>query len=278
MHKIILIVLVVSLLIFCIFWVYPEKHGIPAEGSLQSQDLASATSKVQIQVEEDSVGKSVYGESSGAVQTLLTAQELFEIARELRLCKSTPGSDTELSLWLDNANQAGEPSEYVEDVLARYERCSKHAATEQNYVVLLLKAAEQGSDDAVSELWAIADPEYFESMGFKQLSRDELIAERAVFTKKKYELAHAAALLGGEQSLERLIKGYQHFDLVTNGQSYYKSVAYADFAMSITQNNDFYRKVDWIKQRISKGMSHDELEQARTLTEKLLAEAVDGRN
>lgn len=275
MHRIILIALIVSLLIF---GVYPEKNSIPEEGRARSQNLINTTNKVEIQVEENSVVEPMYSESSGTVSTQLNAQELFEIARELRLCNRVPKSDSELSLWLDDANRAGEPNEFIEDVIARYERCPKHAAEEQNYVVLLLKAAEQGSDDAVSELWAIAEPEYFDSMDFRQLSRDELITERLAFTQKKYDLAHATALLGGEQSLERLIKGYQHFDLATHGQSYYKSVAYANFAMATTRNNDFHRKVDWIKQRLLKSMSNDELDQAQSLTEKLLAEAMNGQN
>lgn len=62
-------------------------------------------------------------------------------------------------------------------------------------------------------------------MNYGQLTRDETIANRVKFTEKKFTLAHAVALQGGEESLNRLIKGYQHFDPVTRGQSYYKAVA-----------------------------------------------------
>lgn len=273
--KIIFIVLIVGLLIFRL---YPEKNSIPAAGAVYSELSTSATSKAQIQVDENAGVQAVASENVAAAATQFNTQALFETARELRLCKSVPKSAAELSLWLDNANRVGEPNELIEDVIARYEQCLKHAGEAQNYVVLLLKAAEQGSDEAVSELWAMGDAEYFDSLGFKHLNRDQLIAERLAFTQKKYDLAHIAALLGGEQSLERLITGYRHFDPVTHGQSYYKSVAYADFAMSTTRNNDFHRKVDWIKQRLLNSMSNDEVEQAQSLTEKLLAEAMNSRN
>ncbi|MEN3159560.1 hypothetical protein ABC502_14365 [Alkalimonas sp. NCh-2] len=187
-----------------------------------------------------------------------------------------PKSDTELSLWLDNANQVGEPGEYIDDVLARYEHCSTKNSIEHDYVMLLLQAAEQGYDDAVDELWALADAEYFESQGLEQLNRDEMIAARAEFTAKKYQLAHKAALVGGEQSLERLIKGYQQLDPATGGQNYMKALGYADFALLTTQNNDFYRKAVWFKQWLSQRMNYDELVQAQVFTESLLIEAAHG--
>lgn len=267
--------MIVSLLAF---WFYPEENRAPAVSDVHVPQLTDATSKVEIQAAGKSVIEYVSDEYFEVKNTQLSANQVFELATELRLCKSVPKSDSELSLWLDKANSAGEPNEYIEDVIARFDQCSKHREDEQNYIALLLIAAEQGSDDAVSLLWAIGEREYFESFGTMQFSREERIAVRVAFTQKKYELAHKVALQGGEQSLERLVKGYQHFDPATNGQSYYKSVAYANYAMTTTRNNDLYRKVDWVKQRLLNSMSNDELDQAQMLTEKLLSEALIGRN
>ncbi|MEE2023561.1 hypothetical protein [Alkalimonas mucilaginosa] len=82
--------------------------------------------------------------------------------------------------------------------------------------------------------------------------------------------------MGGEQSLERLIRGFQQLDPVTGGQGFIKALGYADFALLITPNNDFYRKADWFKQRLSQRMNYDELVQAQLFTESLLAEAANG--
>lgn len=275
MYRVLLIVLIVSLVTF---WMYPKENITPVVADDNVQQLTDANSKVEIYTAGKSVVKYISDEETQDKKPQLSANQIFELAKELRLCKSVPKSDSELSIWLDNANNVGEPNEYIEDVIGRFDQCSKLPEDEQNYINLMLIAAEQGSDDAVSLLWAIGEQEYFESFGAKQFSREERIATRVAFTQKKYDLAHKVALRGGEQSLERLVKGYQNFDPATNGQSYYKSVAYANFAMAITRNNDLHRKVDWIKQRLLTSMSNDEQDQAQILTGKLLSEALIGRN
>lgn len=275
MYKILLIVLIVSLFAF---WMYPKENTTPAVGDDHLQPLTDASSKVEIYTAGKSVVEYISDEDTQDKRPQLSANQIFELATELRLCKSVPKSDSELSIWLDKANSVGEPNEYIEDVIARFDQCSKQPKDEQNYIDLLLIAAEQGSDDAVSSLWAIGEREYFEQFGTIQLTREEKIAAREEFTQKKYDLAHKVAMQGGELSLERLVIGYRNFDPATNGQSYYKSVAYANYVMATTRNNDLYRKVDWIKQRLLNSMSSDELDQAQMLTEKLLSEAFIERN
>ena len=257
---------------------YSKENITPAVADEHVQQLTDANSKVEIYTAGKSVVKYISDEETQDKKPQLSANQIFELAKEHRLCKSVPKFDSELSIWLDNANNVGEPNEYIEDVIGRFDQCSKLPEDEQNYINLLLIAAEQGSDDAVSLLWAIGEREYFESFGAMQFSREERIAARVAFTQKKYDLAHKVALRGGEQSLERLVKGYQNLDPATNAQSYYKSVAYANYAMAITRNNDLHRNVDWIKQRLLTSMSNDEQDQAQILTEKLLSEALIGRN
>lgn len=275
MYRIILIVLAVGLFIFLS---YPAQHHNDMPLSPPVQESSNTAIKSQIMLKDSSEVVFVNANSSGEVQAMLSAQELFEVAKQLYFCRAVPKNDVELSLWLDKAKESGEPHTYIENVLGRYSTCIELDATEQNYAALLIEAAEQGADDAVALFWSLSDTEYFESMNFMQMSRDETIANRYKFIEKKFELAHAVALKGGEKSLNRLIRDYQHFDPFTKGQSYYKSVAYADFALATTQNNDFYQKIDWIKQRLLRTMSHEEIEQAQSLTERLLSEAINGRN
>lgn len=257
---------------------YPKEKITPAVSNEHVLQLKDAGTKVEKEEERGSIVEYIAEDDAQGNILQLSANQILELAIELRLCKSVPKSDSELSVWLDEANSVGEPNEYIEDFLARFDLCSKQPKVEYNYTDLLLIAAEQGSDDAVSLLWAIGEQEYFENVGKVQLSREARIAARVAFTHKKYDLAHKVALQGGEQSLEKLVEGYQHFDPATNGQSYYKSVAYANYAMAITRNNDLYRKVDWIKQRLLNNMSNYEQDQAQMMTEKLLSEALIGRN
>lgn len=275
MYRILLIILTVSLFAF---WIYPKENITPAVSDEHALQLKDPVSEIEKDEERGTVVEYLAEDDAQDKILQLSANQILELATELRLCKSVPKSDSELSVWLDEANSVGEPNEYIEDVLARFDLCSKQPNVEYNYIDLLLIAAEQGSDDAVSLLWAIGEQEYFENLGQEQLSREARIAARVAFTYKKYDLAHKVALQGGEQSLEKLVKGYQHFDPATNGQSYYKSVAYANYAMAITRNNDLYRKVDWIKQRLLNNMSNYDQDQAQMMTEKLLSEALIGRN
>tara|TARA_R110002126_G_scaffold8953_7_gene41162 strand:+ start:4505 stop:5341 length:837 start_codon:yes stop_codon:yes gene_type:complete len=270
MYKICLTVLALSLLIY---WIYPNQHYDPVNlsGSLQKNSYLEINSEEVMA--DSSKAEPLNAGRADETQYKRSAQELFDVAEQLYFCRPVPKTDIELSSWLDSAKQSGEPQSLIENILGRYEQCSALASLEQNYVVLLLEAAEQGADDAVALFWSLSDAEYFEAMALSHMSRDEKIANRSAFTKKKFGLAHAVALKGGEKSLHRLIRDYQHYDPFTEGQSYYKSVAYADFALATTGDNDFFRKIDWIKQRLLNKMSHEEIELARVLTEKLLAEA-----
>ena len=275
MYKICLTILALSLLIYLF---YSNQFADPTylSDSVQKNSYIQINSEV---IQADSSGaESVSVDTADRTQHKLNAQELFDVAEQLYFCRPVPKNDIELSSWLDKAKQSGEPQSYIDGVLGSYERCSELAFTEQNYVVLLLEAAEQGADDAVGLFWSLSDAEYFEAMHLSYMSRDEKIANRSGFIKKKFELAHAVALKGGEKSLHRLIRDYQQYDPFTEGQSYYKSVAYADFALATTRDNDFFRKVDWIKQRLLNKMSHEEIELARILTEQLLAEAGKEQN
>ena len=121
MKWIVLTLLVVGLLIV---WAYSGSKDGTEQALAQANDLISS-SQHHIGGGEYTTSQTVPARTYDTELTqLTTAEQLFIAARELRHCRAIPTNDTELSLWLDNANQVGEPSEYVDDVLARYEHCS----------------------------------------------------------------------------------------------------------------------------------------------------------
>ncbi|MFC4701729.1 hypothetical protein ACFO4O_16355 [Glaciecola siphonariae] len=197
-------------------------------------------------------------------------EEYLLEAKEIRRCNKIPNTEDELDVWLTNANEVGEPDEYIEDVLYRFERCSQLNFVSDDFVELLIKAIKLGSDNAVSELWAISDKEYFHSKGLVELSREDTIEQRIKFNKLKYQLSESIALTGGEQAILRLVIGYQNYDPESGNPNYLKAIAYADFGMKIIEDNDVYLKLDFIKQRVSHNMEYQGLQQAQALTESLL--------
>ena len=72
----------------------------------------------------------------------------------------------------------GEPDEFIEDVLFRFERCSQFNFISDDFVELLIKAIKLGSENAVTELWTISDREYIHSKGLFELSREETIEQQ----------------------------------------------------------------------------------------------------
>ena len=52
----------------------------------------------------------------------------------------------------------------------------------------------------------------------------------------------------------------------------------ANFGLHMTQDNDYYLKLDWFKQRILGNSSPEEVESAFSITEQLLIEADRGGN
>jgi hypothetical protein len=86
----------------------------------------------------------------------------------------------------------------------------------------------------------------------------------------KYALAQKLAMNGGEKSQLRLIRGFQYFDPETLQPNTVKAVAFAEYAMQTTYNNEFYLKVSFIKNNLMNKMSAMQIEQAEGLTQKLL--------
>lgn len=207
-----------------------------------------------------------------STNNLLTTAETYLLeAKEIRRCKSIPKTQEELELWLTNANAVGEPNEYIEDVLSRFELCSQSHFTFDTFVEPLIKAAKLGSDNAVAELWAVSEKEYFVSKGLLELNTEETIEHRIEFNKLKYQLSENLALRGGEQAILNLVKGYQYYEPESGKSNNLKALAYADFGLKITKNNELYLKLDFIKQRISKNMDSQQLQQAQMLTDNLLS-------
>lgn len=198
------------------------------------------------------------------------AETNYQLATTIRNCRNIPSSKDALALWLERSQQNNEPQTYIEDVLARFEQCSNLHLSGTNYIHLLIMAAEQYSDIAVSELWSISDREYFKVMKLTKSPRPKKISARQGFLQKKYDLAQALALTGAELSLQRLIQGYQNYDPETGHPNVIKALAYANFALYITDNNELYRKVDWIKHKLEDNLSFEAKEQAAQLTEQII--------
>ena len=201
----------------------------------------------------------------------LSSHQLLESAKNIRRCKGVPKTRDELTVWINKATSIGEPYEFIEDVSSRFALCSELKNEEHNFIKILLLAIEKGSDDALNELWAVSDIEYFESTGVDTTSKQAVFEHRVKFINMKYALAQKLAINGGEKSQLRLIKGFQNFDPATLQPNIVKAVAFAEYAMQTTNNNEFYLKVSFIKNNLLNKMSALQLEQAEDLTQRLIS-------
>lgn len=236
-----------------------------------SSSLTGASSVTASTMASSLITKSntVFSEKS-VVKAKPTTEQLLSSAKTIRRCKGVPKTQDELNAWITEANSLGEPYAYIEDVSSRFDVCSAVNRDNDDFIKILLSAIEQGSDDAVEELWSVADAEYFESLGLTDQPSDVKARQRANFVKMKYELAHKIALTGGEKSQLRLVKGYLHFDPAIKRSNIVKSVAYAEFAMQTTTNNEFYLMLAYIKKNCLKRMTVNQIVKAEQLASKLL--------
>lgn len=200
-------------------------------------------------------------------------QASFQLAKQIRDCRNIPANEDQLSTWLMQAQENGEPQAYLDDVLTRYETCKSLNIPNTNYIGLLITAAKQLNDNAISELWSIPFQEYSSVLQLPEQTRAEQIQAKTEFVKLKYELAHQSALQGGELSLQHLVKEYQNYDPNTHLPNLVKALAYANFALSVTQDNDLYRKMDWFKQKLESKLSYNDVEQAQAITSELIETA-----
>ena len=197
---------------------------------------------------------------------------------ELRKCKNIPRTEHALDAFLYRANANDEPFQYIEDVLNRFEICKQYAHIKDNYVQTLIDSADNGSIDSLIEIWKTPAAEYFEAMGIDTTSREDIIFDRKEFVKTKYRLAQKLAISGSDEAVLMLVKSYQSYDPVSQKPSYIRSLAYANFGLQMTQDNDSYLKLNWFKQRILDNSSPEEIESAFSITERLLNEANHGEN
>jgi len=197
---------------------------------------------------------------------------------DLRQCRNVPKTKDTLDTFLDEANANGEPYKYIEDVLNRFEFCQQYAHINQNYIELLINDAAQGSIESLNEIWKIPEAEYFEVMKLELQSTEDIIFNRHEFLKVKYRLAQILAISGSEEAILKLVNSYQHYDPNRQKPNFVKSLAYANFGLQMTQDNDYYLKLDWFKQKILNSSSPEEIELAASITEQLLRESESGGN
>lgn len=226
-----------------------------------SDSSASKATKPNLSVDKTLVESDVVDSPS--------PHSLYLIAKTIRRCRNTPKSQDELNLWLNNANQLNEPQAYINDMLIRYEDCSKIKTPHRNTIELLTTAASLGSDDALDELWQIGDLEFGQIVGLDQLNRQQQITQQLAFKHLKFDLAEHLAKKGNEKSLMRLILGYHHDD-PNNGQpNFHKAFAYTEVALHTTDNNDFYNTVLTIQEKLRRMMTDAEVIQAIELANEL---------
>lgn len=272
------VVVVVFILVVIALVFYPKGHNnIDKLNAVTEHGVSElATPKEKSLFENElTKAKPTKIKSTGALTStnkgLTTAETYLLEAKEIRRCKFIPKTQQKLELWLTNANAVGEPNEYIEDVLSRFELCSQSNVSFDTFVEPLVKSAKLGSDNAVAELWTVSDKEYLVSKGLLELNTEEAIEHRIEFNKLKYQLSENLALRGGEQAILNLVKEYQYYDPKSGKPNHLKALAYADFGLKITTNNELYLKLDFIKQRISKNIDLQNLEQAQVLTDTLLS-------
>ena len=87
------------------------------------------------------------------------ASTLFQQAQQLRHCQSVPKTREALTIWIDEANNLGEPQAYIEQVVNRYETCAE--APNASPLAILIEAIDLGSEQAVIELWTWSEQEFF---------------------------------------------------------------------------------------------------------------------
>jgi hypothetical protein len=196
-----------------------------------------------------------------ANSNILAAREINDSARLAYSCRNIPESQTELEEWILNANQNNEIPEIIESVSSRFDKCV-NIDRSIHYVERFFEAAKKGSDDAVDMLWFLTNKELIEGFDLAHLSRDEIVAKLSEIKAEMYDLSRNIALLGGEKSMFRLIRGFQHFDPATKGQNFEKSLAYTYLLLATTDDNDNYQKADKSRQWLEKRMTFDETNNA----------------
>ncbi|MCG7541601.1 hypothetical protein EXT48_20825 [Pseudoalteromonas sp. CO348] len=216
-------------------------------------------------------------EKSNAQQPLLlhaheSSDELYEQANKIRICRRVPKTQSELDTWAEQAHANDEYYEIIDSMYRKFKVCLGSADRDGPYVDMLIEAAEKGSDKAVSLLWLLGDVELVDELKLKDVPRDEQVSRRQAFIATKYRLAHKVALQGGENSMLKLISGFQHLDPQTGGQDYVKSLAFAYFFVEVVSNSDVFGRVEWTIRDLEGKMSPEEITQANELTRDFLAQ------
>ncbi len=195
----------------------------------------------------------------------IDAEELLSTAKIISKCKGIPRTDDALSDWLNTAYENDEYDFRIDSVLSRFEQC-KLVPAKADYISKYIIAAEMGLGEAGTALWHITETDYMQQMGFSNLDRSEFIKKKNDFINLKYRLVERLAVSGHENSMRIIASAYWRFDPATGGQNYSKALAYTNFFLAITSNNDSYRKVDWVKQRNIKKMTQKEIDEASILS------------
>ncbi len=224
------------------------------------------------------------------VNNAVKAAALLQQAITQRQCWNVPVDEAALEAWLQQATQWQEVPEQIFGMRQRFAQCQQHFVTTsrqsvdamanttaeplpaqaENYLTLLLQAAALGSDAAVQQLWSLSEAELVRQLQLTDLPREEKIRLKQEFKQRQYQLAIEVAQAGGEQATLLLINGYQQYDPVTGGQSYDKALAYIDFMLETSRNNEIYAKLQSHRDRLLTRMTEDEITRAQHLSEQLL--------
>lgn len=198
----------------------------------------------------------------------LSEDELYHQAVYARKCRDVPKNQRKLNAWLSQANANDELPERIVRILNAFESCQNIDAA-YDYVTSFKVLAQQGNESALWQYWQLTEQEVFRLQGIPKTDRDAIIAARQEFKLTKYQLAEQLLLLGSERAMMRLMNAYRYLDPQTGRQNYVRSLALAKLVMKLSQNQDNYRRADWLKQHLEQRMSPQDMQQATELAEEI---------
>lgn len=229
------------------------KHTAPASSSI-SPSIAPA--KPSIQLLQPDPG--------------MSEDELFRQAVNARKCRDVPKTKAELDNWRTSATANNAPSERIARVLNAFEPCQGIDAA-YDYMTSFKLLAQQGHEQAVWQFWQLTEEEVLRLKGIQNADTEAIIAARKDFQLSKYQLAEQQLLLGSERAMMRLMSAYRYLDPNTDAQNFIRSLALANLVMTLTDNQDNYRRADWHKQLLESRMPNNDIQSASELAEEIAA-------
>lgn len=264
------VVVIAALVVIALIW--PAEH---------TSEVGSDIPAVTEGVVQDATSESVTGTLKPAalpmpsMQVLqpdpgLSEEALFRQAVNARKCRHVPKTKKNLQQWLSQARVNNESPERIARILNAFDSCQTIDAA-HDYMSTFKLLARQGHEGALWQFWQLTEKEVFRLKGIRNSDSGAIIAARQAFQLAKYQLAEQQLLLGNERAMMRLMNAYRYLDPATGTQNYVRSLTLANLVLNLSQNQDNYRRADWLKQHLEQRMSAEEAQQALELAQDIAA-------